>query len=151
MDSSTTGTTGRATPTTSCGARCIDPEAVRRGRAAGRRARARRRARPSSSTAARDLGTIQTYVAHGGHGAGDAVGAARPAARARATSTSATPTAATRPRSAYAEQARTLRDALLAADTVLAVWRAPLADLAEAARRRRPLGRARRPRCPPTG
>src|SRR5207244_841321 len=31
----------------------------------------------------------------------------------------------------YAEQARSLRDALVAADTVLAVWREPLAELAE--------------------
>ncbi len=46
----------------------------------------------------------------------------------RATSTSATPRAATRPRRLYAEQARTLRDALVAADTVLAIWREPLAD-----------------------
>ena len=33
---------------------------------------------------------------------------------------------------AYAEQARVLRDALLAADTVLAIWREPLQALAEA-------------------
>jgi hypothetical protein len=32
---------------------------------------------------------------------------------------------------AYAEQARTLRDALVAADTVLAVWREPLHELCE--------------------
>ena len=46
----------------------------------------------------RDLGTIQTYVAHGGRGAGSAVGGRRAAARARATSTSAPPRTARRPR-----------------------------------------------------
>ena len=52
---------------------------------------------------------------------------------------------ATRPRQLYAEQARTLRDALLAADTVLAVWREPLRGAHRGRGRRRPLGRARRP------
>src|ERR687898_704828 len=49
-----------------------------------------------------DLGTIQTYVAHGGRGAGSAVAAAA------------------------------LRDALEAADTVLDIWRQPLEELAQA-------------------
>ena len=49
----------------------------------------------------RDLGTIQTYVANGGHGAGTAVSA----------------------------QAAALRDALVGADTVLDIWREPLEDI----------------------
>jgi hypothetical protein len=76
----------------------------------------------------RDLSTIQTYVAHGGRGAGSAVGAsellrvpcdldlAGAADRADA-------------EELYVQQARALRDALLAADTVLAVWREPLAEV----------------------
>jgi hypothetical protein len=76
----------------------------------------------------RDLSTIQTYVAHGGRGAGSAIGAsellrvpcdldlAGAADRADA-------------EELYVQQARALRDALLAADTVLAVWREPLAEV----------------------
>jgi hypothetical protein len=77
----------------------------------------------------RDLGTIQTYVAHGGHGAGSAVspgdlmrvpcdldlGGAEDREEAEAL---------------YAEQAAALRDALVGADTVLDIWREPLEDLA---------------------
>ena len=77
----------------------------------------------------RDLGTIQTYITHGGRGAGSAVGAddllrvpcdldlagARDREEAEAL---------------YAEQAGALRDALLGADTVLDIWREPLEDLA---------------------
>jgi len=77
----------------------------------------------------RDLGTIQTYVAHGGRGAGAAVsagellrvpcdldlGAAEDREEAEAL---------------YAEQAAALRDALVGADTVLDIWREPLEDLA---------------------
>ena len=77
----------------------------------------------------RDLGTIQTYVAHGGRGAGTAVkagelmrvpcdldlGAAGDREEAEAL---------------YAEQAAALRDALVGADTVLDIWREPLEDLA---------------------
>jgi hypothetical protein len=78
----------------------------------------------------RDLGTIQTYVANGGHGEGERLGAAdllrvpvdldlgETHSRAEA-------------QEAYAAQARTLRDALQAADTVLAVWEGPLRDIAE--------------------
>ena len=80
----------------------------------------------------RDLGTIQTYVAHGRLGAGAAVGAADllrvpcdldlgdAGDRAEA-------------EELYAEQARTLRDAIRAADTVLSIWREPLEDVAEGA------------------
>ena len=77
----------------------------------------------------RDLGTIQTYVAHGGRGAGSAVSAgelmrvpcdldlgdAEDRAEAEAL---------------YAEQAAAMRDALVGADTVLDIWREPLQDLA---------------------
>ena len=76
-----------------------------------------------------DLGTIQTYVANGGRGAGDAIGAGE---LLRVPCDLDLADAATRHEAeeAYAEQARTLRDALLAADTVLAVWRAPLEEVA---------------------
>ena len=77
----------------------------------------------------RDLGTIQTYVAHGGRGAGEAVSASEllrvpcdldlSDARDRAEA-----------QELYAEQAAVLRDAIVAADTVLSVWIEPLTDLA---------------------
>src|SRR5690349_9853756 len=78
----------------------------------------------------RDLGTIQTYVAHGGLGAGNAV---------RADSLLRVPVdldlghAGDRDEAEelYADQARALRDSLVAADTVLSIWREPLAELAE--------------------
>jgi hypothetical protein len=77
----------------------------------------------------RDLGTIQTYVTHGGRGAGAAVsagelmrvpcdldlGAAGDRKEAEAL---------------YAEQAAAMRDALVGADTVLDIWREPLEELA---------------------
>jgi len=77
----------------------------------------------------RDLGTIQTYVAHGGRGAGSSVsagdlmrvpcdldlGAAGDREEAEAL---------------YTEQAAALRDALVGADTVLDIWREPLQDVA---------------------
>jgi hypothetical protein len=77
-----------------------------------------------------DLSTIQTYVAHGGHGAGDAIGAGE---LLRVPCDLDLADAETRhdAEQAYAEQARTFRDALLAADTVLAVWREPLEELAD--------------------
>ena len=78
----------------------------------------------------RDLGTIQTYVTHGGRGAGSAVapgdlmrvpcdldlGGAEDREEAEAL---------------YAEQAAALRDALVGADTVLDIWREPLEELAQ--------------------
>src|SRR3954464_2490088 len=77
----------------------------------------------------RDLGTIQTYVANGGRGAGDAVGKDElmrvpldldlAAAEDRAEA-----------EHLFAEQAGALRDALVGADTVLDIWREPLEDLA---------------------
>src|SRR5882757_2475268 len=77
----------------------------------------------------RDLGTIQTYVAHGGLGAGSAVGAEQ-LLRVPCDLDLGDATSREEAEEAYLGQARTLRDALLAADTVLAVWREPLEDLA---------------------
>jgi hypothetical protein len=76
----------------------------------------------------RDLGTIQTYIAPGGKGAGDAVGAGD---LLRVPCDLDLSEAADRDEAEalYAEQARALRDALVAADTVLAVWQEPLGDL----------------------
>jgi hypothetical protein len=80
----------------------------------------------------RDLGTIQTYVAHGGRRAGSAVGADEllrvpcdldlAAARDRGEA-----------QDLYAQQAGAMRDALVGADTVLDIWREPLQDLADTA------------------
>jgi len=77
----------------------------------------------------RDLGTIQTYVAHGGRGPGAAVSAGElmrvpcdldlGAARDRDEA-----------EDLYVEQAGALRDAIVGADTVLDIWREPLEDLA---------------------
>jgi hypothetical protein len=78
----------------------------------------------------RDLGTIQTYVAHGTLGAGNAVGAD---ALLRVPCDLDLADAGDRREAEelYAAQARALRDALLAADTVLAVWREPLEERTE--------------------
>jgi hypothetical protein len=74
----------------------------------------------------RDLGTLQTYVTHGGRAAGTAVGASE---LLRVPCDLDLAEAATRDEAEelYAEQARSLRDAIVAADTVLAVWAGPLA------------------------
>jgi hypothetical protein len=79
-----------------------------------------------------DLGTIQTYVAHGPRGAGSAIAAGE---LLRVPCDLDLGDAETRDEAeeAYAEQARTLRDALVAADTVLSIWREPLEELAEGA------------------
>jgi hypothetical protein len=79
----------------------------------------------------RDLGTIQTYVAHGGRGAGSAVA---PSELLRVPCDLDLGGAEDRDEAEelYADQARALRDALVAADTVLAVWREPLADAVSA-------------------
>lgn len=78
-----------------------------------------------------DLGTIQTYVADGGRGAGTAIGAGE-LLRVPCDLDLGDAESRVEAEEAYAEQARTLRDALLAADTVLAIWREPLQALAEA-------------------
>ena len=78
-----------------------------------------------------DLGTIQTYVAHGPRGAGSAIGADE-LLRVPCDLDLGDAESRDEAEESYAEQARTLRDALLAADTVLAIWREPLQALAEA-------------------
>jgi hypothetical protein len=77
-----------------------------------------------------DLGTIQTYVAHGPLGAGTAVSADH-LLRVPCDLDLGDAESRDEAEEAYVEQARTLRDALVAADTVLAIWQEPLADLAE--------------------
>src|SRR3954452_20957732 len=78
----------------------------------------------------RDLGTIQTYIANGGRGAGDAVS---PSDLLRVPCDLDLHDAAPREEAEelYAEQARALRDAVQAADAVLAVWRDALEQLAD--------------------
>jgi hypothetical protein len=77
-----------------------------------------------------DLGTIQTYVANGGHPAGAAV-AAGELLRVPCDLDLADAEDRDDAEALYAEQAGALRDALLAADTVLAVWREPFQELVE--------------------
>src|SRR5215218_5650323 len=79
----------------------------------------------------RDLGTIQTYVAHGGRGAGAAVGADE-LMRVPCDLDLAGAEDREEAERLYAEQACALRDALEAADTVLHLWREPLGELARA-------------------
>jgi hypothetical protein len=77
----------------------------------------------------RDLGTIQTYVAHGGRGAGQAVGAAE-LMRVPCDLDLGDATTREEAEELYAEQAGAFRDAIVGADTVLDIWREPLEDLA---------------------
>ena len=79
----------------------------------------------------RDLGTIQTYVAAGSHGAGEALPAS---ALMRVPCDLDLGAAGDREEAErmYAEQAKSLRDAIVGADTVLELWREPLEDLAHA-------------------
>ena len=77
----------------------------------------------------RDLSTIQTYVAPGRHGAGESVAGAE-LLRVPCDLDLSEATDRGEAQDLYAEQARTLRDAIVAADTVLAVWAEPLEDLA---------------------
>jgi hypothetical protein len=77
-----------------------------------------------------DLGTVQTYVANGGHGAGEALGA-NDLLRVPCDLDLGEAVSLVEAEELYADQARALRDALAAADTVLAVWREPLEELAE--------------------
>src|SRR3954470_14279428 len=78
----------------------------------------------------RDLGTIQTYVANGGHGEGQTLGA-RDLLRVPVDLDLGETFTRAEAQEAYATQARTFRDALQAADTVLAIWAQPLQDVAE--------------------
>jgi hypothetical protein len=77
----------------------------------------------------RDIGTIQTYVAPGRHGAGQSVGAAE-LLRVPCDLDLAEAEDREEAERLYAEQARAMRDALVGADTVLEVWREPLTDIA---------------------
>jgi hypothetical protein len=76
----------------------------------------------------KDLGTIQTYVANGGHGAGDAVA---PQSLLRVPCDLDLHDAGSREEAEelYAAQARALRESLQAADTVLGIWREALGTL----------------------
>src|SRR5919202_2088222 len=74
----------------------------------------------------RDLGTLQTYVTHGGRGAGSAV-SAEELLRVPCDLDLAAAEDREEAEQLYAEQARALRDAVVAADMVMAVWRDPLA------------------------
>src|SRR3954468_22235121 len=74
----------------------------------------------------RDLGTLQTYVTHGGREAGSAVGASE-LLRVPCDLDLADASTRDEAEELYAEQARAIRDAIVAADTVLAVWAGPLA------------------------
>jgi hypothetical protein len=77
----------------------------------------------------RDLGTIQTYVAHGGRGAGAAVGADE-LLRVPCDLDLAAAEDREEAERLYAEQATAMRDALVGADVVLDLWREPLEDIA---------------------
>src|SRR3954465_4486286 len=79
----------------------------------------------------RDLGTIQTYVARGRRGTGDAVGADE-LMRVPCDLDLGEAEDREEAERLYAEQAAALRDALIGAATVLDIWREPLADLAHA-------------------
>jgi hypothetical protein len=77
----------------------------------------------------RDLGTIQTYVTHGGRGAGAAVGADE-LMRVPCDLDLGGAEDREEAEHLYAEQAAAMRDALVGADVVLDLWREPLEDLA---------------------
>jgi hypothetical protein len=79
----------------------------------------------------RDLGTIQTYVTHGGRGAGSAVSAGE-LMRVPCDLDLGAAEDREEAERLYAEQAAAMRDALVGADTVLDIWREPLEDLAGA-------------------
>ena len=79
----------------------------------------------------RDLGSIQTYVARGTHGQGSALSADE-LLRVPCDLDLGDAEDREEAERLYLEQARAMRDALAAADTVLSVWREPLADLAHA-------------------
>ncbi|HWC26481.1 MAG TPA: hypothetical protein VG474_07855 [Solirubrobacteraceae bacterium] len=74
----------------------------------------------------RDLGTLQTYVTNGGRGAGSAVGASE-LLRVPCDLDLADAGSRDEAEELYAAQAKALRDAIVAADNVLAIWAGPLA------------------------
>src|SRR3954447_25726062 len=76
----------------------------------------------------KDLGTIQTYIAHGGRGAGDALGKDE-LMRVPLDLDLAAAEDREEAEHLFAEQAGALRDALIGADTVLDIWREPFEDL----------------------
>src|SRR3954454_7926547 len=79
----------------------------------------------------KDLGTIQTYVARGRFGAGSSLGA-NDLLRVPCDLDLGDAEDRDEAERLYAEQAAAMRDALVGADTVLAVWREPLEDLSHA-------------------
>jgi hypothetical protein len=76
----------------------------------------------------RDLGTLQTYIAQGSLGAGTRV-AASDLLRVPCELDLAEAEDRAEAERLYVEQATALRDALVGADVVLDVWRAPLSEL----------------------
>jgi hypothetical protein len=79
----------------------------------------------------RDLGTVQTYVAKGGRGAGEAVSRDE-LMRVPCDLDLAAAEDRDEAEHMFAEQAAALRDALVGADTVLDIWREPLEDVVRA-------------------
>jgi hypothetical protein len=79
----------------------------------------------------RDLGTVQTYIANGGRGPGDAVGRDE-LMRVPCDLDLAAAGDREEAERLFAEQAGALRDALVGADTVLDIWREPLEELTHA-------------------
>src|ERR1700729_788569 len=77
----------------------------------------------------RDLGTLQTYVTWGALGAGSTVSAGA-LLRVPCDLDLADAEDRAEAEQLYVDQATTLRDALVASDTVLDVWRQPLSELA---------------------
>src|SRR5947209_20191376 len=78
----------------------------------------------------RDMGTLQTYVASGGRGAGAAVRGSE-LLRVPCDLDLADAGDRTEAERLYAEQATALRDALVGADTVLSIWSEPLDELSD--------------------
>src|SRR4030081_478370 len=75
----------------------------------------------------RDLGSIQTYVTHGRRGAGAAVSASE-LLRVPCDLDLSEAEDRDEAERLYAPRAAAIRDALVGADTVLAVWREPLGE-----------------------
>ena len=79
--------------------------------------------------ARRDLGTLQTYLTPGGYGAGSVLSADQ-LMRVPVDLDLGDAEDRHEAERLYAEQARSLRDAVLSADIVLDVWREPLSEIA---------------------